>query len=91
MSVSEISTEFKARFEFKVKNHTLKAQIYALNLWILRCAQYDKIYKFNKICKYDKNLEHKKRLRDCSLNLLWIAAQIFAKFARNDEKETLSV
>ena len=57
-------------------------QIHTLNLWILRCAQYDKIYKFNKICKYDKNLEHKKRLRDYSLNLLWIAT--LAKLVRND-------
>ncbi len=36
----------------------------------------------------DKGLRHKKRLRDCSLNLLWIAALCFCK-ARNDSKETL--
>ena len=47
-----------------------RRKIHTLILWILRFAQYDKIYKFNKICKYDKNLEHKKRLRDYSLNLL---------------------
>ena len=33
LSVSEISTEFKIRF---------------LNLWILRCAQYDKIHQYDK-------------------------------------------
>ena len=45
LSVSEISTEFKTHFKFKVKNPRFKGAISTLNLWILRFltkAQYDK-------------------------------------------------
>ena len=42
------SKEFKTYFKFKVKNPRFKGVICTSNLWILRCAQYDKASQYDK-------------------------------------------
>ena len=41
-------------FEPFVKRRKIQRNLkHTLNLWILRCAQYDKVYQYNKTSQYD--------------------------------------
>ena len=77
-------------FAKRRKIHTLKAQIYALNLWILRCAQYDKGIQvgmtknlsFWAFCKKRRKI-HTLKAQIYTLNL-WIL-----RFAQYDKEKII--